>query len=280
MEQGGSRRDRIGAEYQLGAAQLRAGRQTPSHRVGTRHVAVLAGLQIRRRYDIAADFAHLGGLAEGMARIQGADIGFGDLRQFRELILKPRDRRRPFPPVEPVDQAKGPEILAPQTFFRRDVELLDGLKRHLRDIDLDDPVFRKGTVGQRIGCPACFLVIPGGKRAHVQYDEAAVLQFPDVHLERGGIQRDQNIGCVAGSLDDPGAKINLKRRDAKSRSDRRSNLGGEIRERRQVVAGQCRGIGELATGDLDAVARIAREANDHRIEFLTWFRFVCRRSDC
>jgi hypothetical protein len=57
-------------------------------------------------------------------------------------------------------------------------------------------------------------------------------------------------------------EVELEARDAGQRAGGRANLGGEVGQRRDVVAEQ-RGLGrELRAGELHAVAGVAREAND------------------
>ena len=47
-----------------------------------------------------------------------------------------------------------------------------------------------------------------------------------------------------------------------------ADLGGEVRQRRQVVAERRRLLGEPVTGELHAVAGVAGEPDDHAIELL------------
>src|SRR5260370_40902300 len=56
--------------------------------------------------------------------------------------------------------------------------------------------------------------------------------------------------------------------DARQRAGRSTNLRGKVRECGDIVAVQRDGIGELASGNLHAVARVAGEADDRAINDL------------
>ena len=60
----------------------------------------------------------------------------------------------------------------------------------------------------------------------------------------------------------------LEGRDAGQRAGGRADLGREVGERREVVAEQRRGVGELGAGQLHAVAGVAGEADDDVVELL------------
>ena len=77
---------------------------------------------------------------------------------------------------------------------------------------------------------------------------------------------------VSGSS--PGVKIWCleneiwKLEDAGQRTGGRADLGGEIGQRREVVAEDRGGVGEAIAGQLHAVAGVAREADRDAIPFL------------
>src|SRR5450755_3298650 len=68
--------------------------------------------------------------------------------------------------------------------------------------------------------------------------------------------------------------MDLKCRDAGQRPGRSPDLGGEVRQRREIVADQGGGVGEAAPGELHAIAGVAGEANDHALAFLDRFDHV------
>ena len=93
-------------------------------------------------------------------------------------------------------------------------------------------------------------------------------QVADVDLERRGVHRDQHVGRVAGREDVAAGEVELEAADAGQCARRGADLGGEIRQRAQIVAGQSGLVGELHAGELHAVARVAGEADDDLIAFL------------
>src|ERR1035437_3417284 len=62
--------------------------------------------------------------------------------------------------------------------------------------------------------------------------------------------------------------MDLECRNPGQRPGRSANLGGEVRQRREIVADYGGGISEAGPGELHAVAGVAREANDHALAFL------------
>ena len=102
--------------------------------------------------------------------------------------------------------------------------------------------------------------------AFVGDDQAAGLQIVDIGLQRRRVHRDQHVGRVARGLDRGRAEIDLEGGDAEGRPLRRADLGREIGEGGEIVAGERGRQGELAAGQLHAVAAIAGEADDHRLE--------------
>ena len=62
--------------------------------------------------------------------------------------------------------------------------------------------------------------------------------------------------------------MDLERRDAGQRARGRPDLGGEVRQRDEVVADQRGGSRKAVARELYTVARIAREADDDPLLFL------------
>ncbi|GAA3298223.1 hypothetical protein GCM10020295_33230 [Streptomyces cinereospinus] len=74
------------------------------------------------------------------------------------------------------------------------------------------------------------------------------------------------MGGVARGEDVVVGEVQLERRDTRQRAGGRPDLGGEVRQRRQVVA-EGRGLrGEAVTGELHTVTRVPREPDDHSVE--------------
>ena len=63
-------------------------------------------------------------------------------------------------------------------------------------------------------------------------------------------------------------EVDLEARDAGQRAGGRADLGGEVGQRRDVVAEQRRLGGELRAGELHAVAGVAGETDDDLRELL------------
>src|SRR5207237_1263752 len=90
----------------------------------------------------------------------------------------------------------------------------------------------------------------------------------------GRVHGDQHVEVVAGGEDRKRGEVQLECADARQRAGGGADLGGEIGQRREVVAGE-RGLGrELRAGDLHAVARVTRKADDDRVAALLALRDV------
>ena len=94
----------------------------------------------------------------------------------------------------------------------------------------------------------------------------------EVGLERGGVHRDQHVGRVAGRVDLRRRRSGAGTRHAEQAAGGSADLGGEVRERRDVVAGLGRGLRELGAGELHAVAGVAREADHDPVQMLRFHR--------
>ncbi len=88
------------------------------------------------------------------------------------------------------------------------------------------------------------------------------LRSANVDLERRGIHGNQDIDGVTRGVHFARGEVELEAADARDGTRRGANFGGIVRERSDVVAVERHGIGELAAGDLHAVARVASKADD------------------
>ena len=100
-----------------------------------------------------------------------------------------------------------------------------------------DVVVAERAVVERVRRVAGLLEVPVGERVAVDDQRAALRQVADVRPQRGGIHRDQDVGLVARREDVVVGEVDLEAGDAGQRAGRRADLGGEVRQRGEVVAG-------------------------------------------
>ena len=125
----------------------------------------------------------------------------------------------------------------------------------------DHAVAVERAVLARIGGEAGLAQAALVEAAAVQDHHAAGLSSLQVDLEGRGVERHQHVGAVADGVDAAGAEIDLEGRDAEGGADGCPDLGREVGEGLEVVAGECRRQGELGAGELHAVAAVAGEAH-------------------
>ena len=75
-------------------------------------------------------------------------------------------------------------------------------------------------------------------------------------------------------------EVELEPRHAGKTAGWRANLCGKVGQRRDVVADDGRGVGELRAGELHAIARIAGETNRHAFEFFDVLFFDVVENRC
>ena len=114
----------------------------------------------------------------------------------------------------------------------------------------------------------------------VHDDRRALGQVGEVRLERRGVHRDQHVGGVARGQDVVVGEVHLERRHAGQGALRRADLGGEVRQRHQVVAERGRLLGEPVSGQLHPVARVAGEPDDDPVDLLDLLGHVLRPFWC
>ena len=90
----------------------------------------------------------------------------------------------------------------------------------------------------------------------------------EVRLQRRRVHGHEDVRLVAGSEDVVVGEVHLEPGDAGQGSGRRPDLGGEVREGREIVAHQGGLAREPVARQLHPVAGIAGEADDHTIELL------------
>jgi hypothetical protein len=115
---------------------------------------------------------------------------------------------------------------------------------------------------ERVRVVARLLEVALDERVLVDDQHRVAGDLREVRLERRRVHRNQDVGVVAGRLDVAGGEVDLERRHARRGARRGADLGREVRQRGQVVSRDGGRIGEPATYELHAVARVAGEPDD------------------
>ena len=136
------------------------------------------------------------------------------------------------------------------------------------DVDGVDLVLVEAAVLERVRLVAGLLEVGLDERAGVDDQRAVVDEILEVRLERGRVHRDEHVGRIARRVDLRRREVELEARHAEQAAGRGADLGGEVRERRDVVAGLGRGLRELGAGELHAVAGVAGEPDHDSVQVL------------
>jgi len=107
-----------------------------------------------------------------------------------------------------------------------------------------------------------------GELVGVDDQRAAFFEIGKVHLQGRRIHGHQNVRLIAGRADVVIGKVQLKAADTGQAARGRANLGRKVRQRRDVVADNCRRVSELRSRQLHAVARVAGKTDGDGVEFL------------
>ena len=273
VEDVGGRGDRVGAEHDVEPGLHAAGDQP----VGQRQVAGDVAVDARRhrgRLHFVLDDEGLGGLAEVPARLERRDVGVADVLDLGEPLAEEGDRGLGRPAVHPRQQPEREHVLGPGGVLAGQPELLDRLDGHPGQVHAGRPGSRPAGRWRRRATSSGFDGVAGlgqvavGEVVGVHDDRRALGQVGQVRLERGRVHRDQHVGGVARGEDVVVGEVHLERRDAGQRALGRADLGGEVRQRHQVVAERRRLLGEPVSGQLHPVAGVAREPDDDPIDLL------------
>ena len=129
------------------------------------------------------------------------------------------------------------------------------------------------AVLERVRLVAGLLQVALRERVLVDDDRRAALELADVRAQRGRVHRDQHVRRVARREDVARGEVDLERRDAGERAGRSADLGGEVGQRREVVAEHRGRVGEPAAGQLHAIAGVAGEPHDDSLPLLDALRY-------
>ncbi len=144
--------------------------------------------------------------------------------------------------------------------------MLQGYASEALQLDGEESEFVQRVIFQRIGGHLRLAQVRFHKAVGIDDEDAVGLQVADIDLQRRGIHGNQHIDGIARGVHVARGKMQLVTAHARQSAGRGANLGGEVREGRDVVAVKRDRIGELASGNLHAVAGIPGEANDRLID--------------
>ena len=178
----------------------------------------------------------LGGLPEGPAGAEGAQVGLQHGGALGELL-----RQEPLgllrgPLVQPAQQAQGEHVLAALGVLAGQPEVLQRLDRHRLHRQRVHPVALEAAVLQRGGAVADLGEVARGEVVGVDDERAAGPDVVDVRAQRRGVHGHEDVGGVPGGGDVVVGEVQLEAGDAGQGAGGGADLGGEVGQRRQVVA--------------------------------------------
>ena len=269
VQQLGRRRDRVAREQQRQPAAHGGGDQPERGRRRAVDLAVGAGRRVGSRRDPVLNVEQLGRLAEAPAGAEGGEVGCARGRPGGELRLDPALADLGRAAVEPGQQAERKEVLRSRGVARADaLEALRGARRERRHRHAVQAEVAERAVLERVRVVARLFEVALREGILVGDDRRAALERREVRLQRRRVHRDEHVRRVARREDVARGEVDLEGGDAGDGAGRRADLGGEVRQCREVVPEQRRRVGEAPTDELHAVPRVAREAHDHALALL------------
>ena len=211
-----------------------------------------------------------------VAGLEHLDVGLAELRLLRELLVDPPDLALGLAAVHPEHQAEREEVLGAALLLVRQLAGLERGHRQVVDVDRVNLVLVEAAVLERVRRVARLLEVGLDERAGVDDQRAVVDQILEVGLERRRVHRDQHVGRVTRRVDLRRREVELEARDAEQAAGGCADLGREVGERRDVVAGFRRGLRELGSGELHAVAGVADEPDHDPVQVLRIHRDLSR----
>ena len=107
------------------------------------------------------------------------------------------------------------------------------------------PIARERTIFERIRLVRGVVQVLFRKLVLVDDERAAFFEIRQIHFQRGRVHGHQNVWLVARRANVLTRKIQLKAADARKAAGRGANLGGKVRERRDIVTDNRRRVREL-----------------------------------
>ena len=168
--------------------------------------------------------------------------------------------------VHPRDETEREEVLRAVGVARLHAERRDRALRQRRHRHLVDRVALEAAVTERVLAVAGLREVALLEGVAVDDQRSARLEQVQLALERGRVHGDEDLRGVARRGDLVVGDVDLKCRNAGEGACRRSDLSGKLRERGEVIAQHGAHRSEAIAGELHAIARVAREADDHTVE--------------
>ena len=275
MQQGGGRRDGIGAKQQFDVGQLSGCGQSQGQ--GFRASDGSVGNRLQGRFGngmLREDVLQFGGFAVGVARGEGRQVGIAHGFVVGELGLNPTGGGVPGLVEHPQHQAQRPEVLAACGILGAEAEGLHRLQGQVGDVHAANMEVIEAAVFKGIGGQLRTPQPLRGKGAVIDDDERPRLQVGQIDRQGCRIEGQQHVGRIARCRDALGAELDLKGRNTVAGAGRRAYLSREVGQGGQVVPGQRRGDGELLTLQLNAVPGVTGEAYDMAVFFGELLRHI------
>ena len=234
--------------------------------------------------DVVAAGQRLGRLAEAPAGAKRLRVRVRHLGLIAKALSHPAQCRLRVATVEPVDEPHREEVAAAGGELAADAGAFDRLAGELRQRNPDDVEPVEAPVLEGVRVDAGELQALRIERVLVDDQGALGLEEAKVLRERGGIHGNEDVDHVARRVDVARGELDLEARDAGERPLGGADLGREVGKRRDVVAGERGGVGELAAGELHARRRNRRRSARPRSRALrpAWRPCGghCRSSSC
>ena len=259
--------DRVAAVEERPLGELRGCDKTQHRGLVPHQHAVVTRLELCLA-DGKAPGEDLDGVGIIVAGGQGFIIGLEDLGHLAEFFLHQAEGRLEGSIVHPQHDAKGEHVLAAAGELVADAGVLDRLEGEAGERNSVYIVAFEVTRLPRILLVACLLQIVLTEGVRVENDGAAANKVTKVDLQGCRVHRHQHLRSIPGGHDLQRAEIQLEPADAGKGAGRGTNLGREIRQGADVVAGQGRVVGKERSRDLHPIARVASEANDYLVDEL------------
>jgi hypothetical protein len=168
--------------------------------------------------------------------VQGRDVRLEDLGLAGELLGEETLGGLEVAVVEPAQQAESEHVLGPLGVLLAEVVAAERLHGQRGQGHRVHGVVRQCAVLERIVREADLRQVAFGELVGVDDDLRAGLEQSQAGHECGRVHRDEHVGGVAGSEDVVVGEVQLERAHAGQRALRGADLGGEVRQGRQVVA--------------------------------------------